>query len=145
MPFVATGFFACDELDAAQAMPVVAKPIPVEDALFGFPSAKASVASLLAEGPRKEPLPSMKVPQQIKGSASPAVPKPGGSKSNAKPSGASVSAAASSSLAWKEPSEETLPQASGMASSSMPFQSSPNNSHPSTSTPCPVVCFPYLS
>ena len=52
MAFVATGCFACDELDAAQAMPVVAKPIPVEDALFGFPSAKASVASLLAEGPR---------------------------------------------------------------------------------------------
>ena len=65
MPFVATGFFACDELDAAQVMPVDAKPLPVEDASFGFPSAKASVASLFAEGPRKEPLPSTKVPQQI--------------------------------------------------------------------------------
>ena len=47
-------FLACDELDMKGDMPKVSKPIPVGEMLSSFPSAKASVASLLGEGPRKE-------------------------------------------------------------------------------------------
>ena len=50
-------FRACDELDAAAKMPVVDKLIHVDPSLLHFPAKnKASVASLLAEEPRKEML-----------------------------------------------------------------------------------------
>ena len=47
-------FLACDELDLKRDMPKVSHPIPVGKMLSSFPSAKASVESLLGEGPRKE-------------------------------------------------------------------------------------------
>ena len=47
-------FLACDELDLKRDMPKVSHPIPVGKMLSTFPTAKASVESLLGEGPRKE-------------------------------------------------------------------------------------------
>ena len=92
-PLWQDAFIACGELDVAQSMPVVAKPIPVGDELMAFPSAKASVASLLAEGPRKEPVPSEKVPDKGKATSSKAEPKPGALKSKSKSSSSSSKAA----------------------------------------------------
>ena len=70
---------ACDELDIALDMPVVKKKIPIVNALLGFPiHGKASVASLLTEGPREEKLPSeKKLAAKSTRSAASSVKKPG--------------------------------------------------------------------
>ena len=81
-PLWQEAFLACDELDVAQGMPVVSEPIPVDDALLGFPS--ATIASLRSEGLREEPLPSIKVLPKATGSASSSGLKAGGTHSKAK-------------------------------------------------------------
>ena len=53
-PMWQQAFLACDELDVKQKMPLVTKPNGVATSLKVFPSGSASVAKLLAEGPRDE-------------------------------------------------------------------------------------------
>ena len=91
-PLWQDAFIACGELDVAQSMPVVDKPIPIADELMVFPSAKASVASLLAEGTRKKPVLSDKVPHKGNATLSTAVPKAANPKSKAKSSSSSSKA-----------------------------------------------------
>ena len=97
---------------------MASKPIPADDALLGFPSAKATVASLLAEGPREGPLPNIKVLSKATGSASSSGLKAGGTHSYATLHGLSFSTAASDSMPAKKHGNETLPEASEKASSS---------------------------